>query len=145
MNLRLPMFLMLCFTFSNALAAACDVYTHSQSDQVPVVEQHTCYTYEGVPSDAIDWSCSNENKDMMNTKKTKIAQCAGDYTASCKATLTQEALANPHATAKVPGHAGAMLPSNAGVVTYHYAAQELKQAKIDCEKDGGQWTWQSTQ
>lgn len=69
MNLRLPLFLMLCFTFSNALAAACDVYTHSQSEQVPVVEQHTCYTYEGVPADAIDWSCSNENKDMMNTKK----------------------------------------------------------------------------
>lgn len=68
MNLRLPMFLISCFTFSNALAAACDVYTHSQSEQVPVVEQHTCYTYEGVPADAIDWSCSNENKDMMNTK-----------------------------------------------------------------------------
>ena len=144
MNLRLPMFLMLCFTFTNVLAKACDVYTHSQSDLVPVVEQHTCYMYEGVPSDAIDWSCSNENKDMMNTK-TKIAQCAGDYMASCKATLTQEALANPHATANVPGHAGAMLPNDAGVVTYHYAAQDLKQAKIDCEKDGGQWTWQSAQ
>jgi uncharacterized protein YjlB len=25
------------------------------------VEQHTYYAYEGVPADAIDWSCSNEN------------------------------------------------------------------------------------
>ena len=38
-----------------------------------------------------------------------------------------------------------MLPDNAGVVTYHYAAQDLKQAKIDCENDRGQWTWQSAQ
>jgi len=53
--------------------------------------------------------------------------------------------ANPPAPAKVPGHAGPVLPNNAGVVTYHYAAQNLKQAKTDCEKNGGQWTWQSAQ
>lgn len=145
MNLRLPMFWLMSLISSSTWAAACDVYTYSQSDQVPMVEQHTCYAYEGMPPDAIDWSCSNENKDMTSTRKTRIAQCPGDYTASCKATLTQEALANPHATAKAAGQTGAVLPPDAGVVTYHYAAQNLKQAKTDYEKDGGQWTWQSAQ
>lgn len=140
-----PMALMLCFASSTALAAGCDVVTRSQSDQVPMVEQHTCYAYEGVPADAIDWSCSNENKDMLATQKTRVAECPGDFAASCKATLTQEALANPHATSKAPDHAGAMLPETARMVTYHYAAQDLKQAKVDCEKDGGQWTWQAAQ
>lgn len=145
MNLRLLIFLMTTSASSTALAAACDVYTRTQSDQVPMVEQHTCYAYEGMPSEAIDWSCSNEQKDMLITQKSRVAQCPGDYAASCKATLTQEALANPHATAKATGHTGAVLPGNARMVTYHYAAQDLKQAKIDCEKDGGQWTWQSAQ
>lgn len=145
MNLRLPMLLMICLVSSNAFAAACDVFTRTQSEQVPSVEQHTCYAYEGMPAEAIDWSCSNENKDMLSTQKTKVAQCPGDYLASCKATLTQEALANPHATAKAAGHAGALLPNGAGIVTYHYVVQDLKQAKIDCEKDGGQWARQAAQ
>lgn len=143
--LKASMALMFFLATSSALAAGCDVVTRAQSDQVPMVEKHICYAYEGVPVDDIDWSCSNEHTDMLATQKTRVAQCPGDFAASCKATLTQEALANPHATSRAPGHAGAMLPNNARVVTYHYAAQDLKQAKVDCEKDGGQWTWQSAQ
>ena len=142
MNVRLPITLLLVFTSFTALADACDVVTRAQSDQLPMVEQHTCYHYEGMPPEAIDWSCSNENKEMMPATKNKVAACSSNHVASCKATPTQEALANPHSTSKAPDHEGALLPKNARVVTYYYAANDLVQAKIDCEKAGGEWASQ---
>lgn len=56
------------------MAEGCDVQTRSSSASVPAVETHSCYEYEGMPVDSINWSCSNESKDTLNaTKKKSIA------------------------------------------------------------------------
>ena len=48
-----------------------------------------------MPVNAIDWSCSNESKDMLTNTKKKVEQCADHSQATCIATLTQESLAKP--------------------------------------------------
>ena len=75
MNIR---FLLLVATFSViptcVMAEGCDVQTRSSSSAVPAVSGHSCYEYEGTPVNAIDWSCSNESKDMVNAVKKKVQQ-----------------------------------------------------------------------
>lgn len=122
-----------------AFAQGCDVMTRSQSPSVPVVETHTCYEYEGMPVDAIDWSCSNESKEMLTTAKKKVAQCGDHYQATCLATLTQESLANPQSTSKDKDSKSLNIPDNAQITTYYYGAENPQQAKIDCETGGGRW------
>lgn len=120
-------------------AEGCDVLTRSQSASVPVVESHSCYEYEGMPVNSIDWSCSNESKEMLTSTKKKVAQCEERYQATCVATLTQESLANPHSTSKDKNSQRPNVPDNAQVTTYYYGADNLSQAKIDCESGGGHW------
>jgi hypothetical protein len=56
MNIR---FLLLLATFSViptcVMAEGCDVQTQSSSASVPAIETHSCYEYEGMPVNAIDW------------------------------------------------------------------------------------------
>jgi hypothetical protein len=134
-------FLLLIASLSPALAMAqgCDVTTRSQSSAIPVIESHSCYEYEGMPVDAIDWSCSNESKEMLSSTKKTVAQCADHYQATCLATLTQEALANPQSTSKDKNSKSLNIPDNAQITTYYYNAEHLGQAKIDCENGGGRW------
>ena len=122
-----------------AFAQGCDVITRSQSPSVPVVETHSCYEYEGMPVDAIDWSCSNESKEMLTSTKKKVAQCGDHYQASCMATLTQESLANPQSISKDKNSKSLNIPDNAQVTTYYYNAEHIDQARIDCESGGGHW------
>jgi hypothetical protein len=134
-------FLLLITSLSPALAMAqgCDVITRSQSSAIPVIESHSCYEYEGMPVDAIDWSCSNESKEMLSSTKKTVAQCADHYQATCLATLTQEALANPQSTSKDKNSKSLNIPDNAQITTYYYNAEHLAQARIDCENGGGRW------
>lgn len=120
-------------------AEGCDVLTRSQSPSVPVVESHSCYEYEGMPVNSIDWSCSNESKEMMTSTKKKVEQCDDHYQATCIATLTQESLANPHSTSKDKNAKSLNIPDSAQVTTYYYDAEHLSQVKIDCESGGGHW------
>ncbi|MDI3275148.1 hypothetical protein ACYZT3_12945 [Pseudomonas sp. MDT1-16] len=138
MNSRL-LFLLASLSPTLVMAEGCDVLTRSQSPSVPVVESHSCYEYEGMPVNAIDWSCSNESKDMLASTKKKVEQCADRYQATCIATLTQESLANPHSTSKDKNSKSLNIPDNAQVTTYYYNAEHLSQAKIDCESGGGHW------
>jgi hypothetical protein len=138
MNTRL-LLLIACLSPALAMAESCDVLTRSQSPSVPVVESHSCYEYDGMPVNAIDWSCSNESKDMLTSTKKKVEQCDDHYQATCIATLTQESLANPHSTSKDKNSTSLNIPDNAQVTTYYYSAEHLSQAKIDCESGGGHW------
>ncbi len=58
-----------------ALAEACNVLTRSSSEAVTPVERHSCYSYSNLPAEAINWSCSNESKDMLNSEKQGRALC----------------------------------------------------------------------
>lgn len=138
MNSRL---LLLTVSFCPALtwAQGCDVFTRSQSPSVPVIESHTCYEYENMPVGAIDWSCSNESREMLNSTKKKVAQCGDQYQATCVGRLTPEALANPKSTSKDKNSKWPNIPADAQVSTYYYNAENLAQAKIDCETGGGTW------
>jgi len=121
------------------LAAACDVRTRSSSEAVKAVERHSCYSYSKMPDDAINWSCSNESKDMLSTEKQKVAECPGHSLGSCIAPLTQEALANPKSTGRTEPSTKPALPKDARVVTYYYDAPSLGQARSDCERSEGIW------
>jgi hypothetical protein len=140
MNIR---FLLLIATFAViptcVMAEGCDVQTQSSIASVPAVETHSCYEYEGMPVNSIDWSCSNESKDMLSSTKTKVEHCADHYQASCIATITQESLANPHSTSKDKNAKALNIPDNAQVTTYYYDVEHLAQARIDCENGGGHW------
>ncbi|WP_085694090.1 MULTISPECIES: hypothetical protein [unclassified Pseudomonas] len=140
MNIR-PLFLIAasCVIPTCVSAQGCDVLTRSSSASVPAVETHSCYEYEGMPAGAIDWSCSNESKDMLNSTKKKVEHCADGYRASCIATMTQESLANPHSTSKDKSAKSLNIPDRAQVSTYYYSAEDLAQAKTDCENGGGHW------
>jgi hypothetical protein len=110
-------------------AEGCDVWTRSQSGSVPVIESHNCYEFKNMPINSIDWSCSNENKEMLTSTKKKVGQCSDHYQATCTATMTQESLANPHSTSKDQNAKSPNIPDN----------ERLSQAKIDCESNGGLW------
>ncbi|WP_411959606.1 hypothetical protein ACK56M_14830 [Pseudomonas sp. s4] len=118
-----------------ALAEACNVLTRSSSEAVTPVERHSCYSYSNLPAEAINWSCSNESKDMLNSEKHKVARCADGSVGSCIAPLTQEALANPKAT----GGDKPALPKDARVITYYYDTPSLGQARSDYERSNGIW------
>jgi hypothetical protein len=139
MNSRFLLLVIVSLSPALVMAQGCDVMTRSQSPSVPVVESHTCYEYEGMPVDAIDWSCSNESKEMLTSTKKKVEQCGDHYQATCLATLTQESLANPQSISKDKNSQSVNIPDNAQITTYYYGAEQLKQSKIDCETGGGSW------
>ncbi|HEN8800211.1 hypothetical protein HP546_30575 [Pseudomonas sp. CM25] len=121
------------------LAEACDVVTRSSSEAVKPVAQHTCYTFGNMPPEAINWSCSNESKDMLSAQKQKVARCADGSVGSCIAPLTQEALANPEAAGNDQPSTRPGLPKDARVVTYYYDTPSLGQARTECERSNGIW------
>lgn len=121
------------------LADACQVTTRSSSASVPTVETQTCYTLQGMPDDAIDWSCSSENKEMLNTQKRRVVRCPDQEIGQCSAPLTQESLANPRATSNAAQAPRPAIPDDARVLTYYYDTRHQGQARIDCEKAGGTW------
>ncbi|WP_223569976.1 hypothetical protein [Pseudomonas sp. BF-R-26] len=137
---RLLLLLIVCLCPTWVMAQGCDVKTRSQSPSVPVIETHSCYEYDGMPVDSIDWSCSNESKEMLTSTKKKVAQCGDHYRATCLGTLTAEALANPQSISKDKNSKPLNIPDNAQVITYYYSIENLPQAKIDCETGGGKWT-----
>jgi hypothetical protein len=92
-----------------------------------------------MPAEAINWSCSNESKDMLSTQKHKVARCADGSVGSCIAPLTQESLANPKAAGGDQPATRPSLPKEARVITYYYDTPSLGQARTDCERNDGIW------
>ncbi|ADR60138.1 MULTISPECIES: hypothetical protein [Pseudomonas] len=135
--MRVPALMMMVASLASgqAWAEACNVLTRSSSDAVTPVERHTCYSYSNMPAEVINWSCSNESKDMLNSEKSKVARCADGSVGSCIAPLTTEALANP----KAIGGKKPALPKDARVITYYYDTPSLGQARSDCERNNGVW------
>ena len=138
MNARI-LLLVACASPAAVMAQGCDVITQTQSQSVPQIETHACYEYKGVPDDAIGWSCSNESKETLSTRKTPVQRCAEGYVATCQARLTQEALANPRATSKDKTGGSANIPDDAQVTWYYYNVEQAQQARKDCETTGGRW------
>ncbi|WP_286914694.1 MULTISPECIES: hypothetical protein [unclassified Pseudomonas] len=124
---------------TQVLAEACDVTTRSSSNAVKPVEGHTCYSFSNMPAEAINWSCSNESKEMLNSQKHKVAHCADGSVGSCIAPLTQEALANPKAVGGAEPSTRPALSKDARVITYYYDTPSLGQARSDCERNNGIW------
>ncbi|EJN40076.1 hypothetical protein PMI38_00415 [Pseudomonas sp. GM84] len=140
MRLSLLMVMLGSLASAEVLAEACDVVTRSSSEAVKPVEGHTCYSFGNMPAEAINWSCSNESKEMLSTEKHKVARCADGSVGSCIAPLTQEALANPKAGGVGDGPSTRpALPKDARVITYYYDTPSLGQARSDCERNNGIW------
>nr|WP_179058664.1 hypothetical protein [Pseudomonas taiwanensis]NWL76478.1 hypothetical protein [Pseudomonas taiwanensis] len=123
----------------SALAEACHVMTRSSSSAVPAVEMESCYEFTGVPESTIDWSCSNESKEMLSSQKHPVERCADGSDGQCIAALTQESLANPRSGAENESQARPAIPNDAKVITYYYSVANLGQARTDCENSGGTW------
>ncbi|AXM94808.1 hypothetical protein ACU5P1_12355 [Pseudomonas plecoglossicida] len=139
MRLSLLMVMLGSLASGQVLAEACDVVTRSSSEAVKPVEGHTCYSFGNMPAEAINWSCSNESKDMLSTEKHKVARCADGSVGSCIAPLTQEGLANPKATGRDEPSTRPALAKDARVITYYYDTPSLGQARNDCERNNGIW------
>ncbi|MDB6442394.1 MULTISPECIES: hypothetical protein [unclassified Pseudomonas] len=139
MNAKVLLLMTACASPTAVMAQGCDVRTQSQSQSVSEIETHSCYEYKGVPAEAIGWSCSNESKGTLSTRKTPVERCAAGHVATCEARLTQEALANPHSTSKDRTGGSANIPDDAQVIWYYYGVEQLQQAKKDCETTGGRW------
>ncbi|GLK89345.1 hypothetical protein [Pseudomonas turukhanskensis] len=139
MNTRVLVVLLTSFAANGAWAEACMVETRAQSAAVPMVEGKSCYEYKGVPAGSIDWSCSNESKETLTSQKKKVASCPQNAVGTCKATLTQESMANQHSSSKDSQAESANIPKGAQILTYYYDLKDQSQARTDCEKAGGQW------
>ncbi|MGJ7549881.1 hypothetical protein [Pseudomonas alloputida] len=139
MRIHLMMIVLASLASGEVLAEACDVQTRSSSEAVKPVEHHTCYSFSNMPAESINWSCSNESKDMLSTEKHKVARCADGSVGSCIAPLTQETLANPNAGGRDQPSTKPALPKDARVITYYYDTPSLGQARADCERNEGIW------
>lgn len=130
-----------CLVCGLAFGEACEVTTRPASPEVPVVQTHICYEYKGMPTGAIDWSCSNEDKSTAPTEKRKVQGCPSGAMASCSATLTPETLANERSASREPGANTVQVPDDAQRITWYYQVQEQAQARIDCEQAGGRFSY----
>lgn len=124
---------------SLALADGCHVLTRSSSASVPTVESESCYEFVGMSDSAIDWACSNETREMLNSQRHLVEHCANDSQGQCIAALTQESLANPKSATDNRELPRPGVPNDAKVVTYFYRVEDLGQARTDCENKGGLW------
>ncbi len=124
-----------------ARGEACDVTTRPASGQVPVVQPHQCYEYQGMPEGSIDWSCSNQDQGASPSSKRKVARCPQGAVASCSATLTQESLASERSASREPGQDSPNIPDGARVITWYYEVQPQGQTQRDCEHNGGTFTF----
>ncbi|QBF26768.1 hypothetical protein EXN22_14085 [Pseudomonas tructae] len=127
---------------SEVFADACDVVSRSSSEAVKSIERHTCYSYSNMPADAIDWSCSNESKEMVSAEKRKVLKCADGSIGVCSAPLTQESLSNPKSAGRDVTPERLPLTSDARVITWYYDMEHLGQARSDCERSDGTWQTQ---
>lgn len=123
----------------SVMAEGCHILTRSTSSGVEAVETESCYEFRGMPEGSINWSCSNESRETLGTRKEKVAECDGDYDASCRAAMTQETLANHKSTSGNPPPNEFNVPDEARVVTYYYDLEDRAQARSDCEMGGGIW------
>ena len=139
MRLTLLMVMLGSLASGEVLAEACEVMTRSSSEAVKPVEGRTCYSYSNMPAEAINWSYSNESKEMLSTEKHKVARCADGSVGSCIASLTQESLANPKSAGRSEPSTKPALPKDARVITYYYDTPSLGQARADCERNDGIW------
>jgi len=139
MRLTLLMVMLGSLASGELLAEACEVMTRSSSEAVKPVEGRTCYSYSNMPAEAINWSCSNESKEMLSTEKHKVARCADGSVGSCIAPLTQESLANPKSAGHSEPSTKPSLPKDARVITYYYDTPSLGQPRADCERNDGIW------
>ncbi|HDS1755265.1 hypothetical protein [Pseudomonas sp. M5] len=139
MRLSLLMVVLGSLASTQVLADACEVMTRSASEAVKPVEGRTCYSYSNMPAEAINWSCSNESKEMLSTEKHKVPRCADGSVGSCIAPLTQETLSNPKSTGRDEPSTRPTLPKDAQVITYYYDTPSLGQARTDCERNDGIW------
>ncbi|MNQ27789.1 hypothetical protein D3C85_410540 [compost metagenome] len=139
MRIAALLFLLGSLASGPALAEACHVLTRSSSADVPEVETESCYEFQGMPADAIGWSCSNESKEMLNSQKQPVESCKSGSRGRCVAALTQESLANPKSTGENQPTARPSVPNDAKVITHYYSVANLGQARTDCENGGGTW------
>ncbi|CAG8863481.1 hypothetical protein PS627_00419 [Pseudomonas fluorescens] len=139
MRIHLSLLLLGSLVSTDVLAEACDVMTRSSSEAVKPVEQHTCYSFDGMPDNAVAWSCSNESKEMLNSEKRQVAQCQEGSVGRCTAPLTQESLANPRSGGRGEQTTRPAVPKDARVVTHYYSTADLGQAQIDCKNNSGEW------
>jgi len=123
----------------DALAEACYVRASASSDAIQEVAQESCYEFVGMSEGDIDWSCSNETDDMINSEQRKVASCAESKLGSCEAALTQETLTNHRSRGDDREKPRPVVPNDAKVITHYYQAGDLKQVRIDCESAGGTW------
>lgn len=126
-----------------AHAQACYVTVDPAMSGPTGVREEYCHEAEGVESNALDWSCSND-KDVQNTQRQEMKQCPEGYFGTCTAALTQESLANPSAAGRQTQQpfSAPQLPDDARLLTYHYRALDGAQPKLDCENAGGTWEQQ---
>lgn len=123
----------------DALAEACYVSARTSSDAIQEVAREFCYEFVGMAEGDIDWSCNNENNNMLNSDQRKVARCAGDGLGRCEAALTQATMSNYRAGDDDMGEARPAVPNDAKVITHYYQVGDLEQARLDCESAGGTW------
>ncbi|TBV01511.1 hypothetical protein [Phytopseudomonas dryadis] len=124
---------------SYAMADACQVSTRSASERIPSPENESCYEYRNMPAGSIDWSCSNESKDMLDTEKRKVQRCDSGHFGQCSARLTQASLADHSAGSDRASSGIGQVPENARLITYYYSVADKAQTRLDCENGGGTW------
>lgn len=139
MQAAIPLFVLGWLTAADVLADACYVTSRSSSDAIAEVEKELCYEFVGMSQGDIDWSCSNESDEMINTRQHKVARCSRDSVGTCEAALTQESLANYRSTGEDESQARPAVPNDAKVLTHYYHVTDLRQVRLDCESAGGTW------
>ncbi|MCQ4318799.1 hypothetical protein [Stutzerimonas stutzeri] len=124
-------------------AAANSCYVSAETSGAvpsPVVTEQ-CFRYEGMQDNNIDWVCQN-NEAVENSRREILDRCPSGHFGVCTAALTPETLANERATGSqaTDSRGPSTVPEQARIVTYHYEASDRAQAKIDCERAGGEWS-----
>ena len=126
---------------ASALGAACYVIEETSGTLPDPVTPSKCFHFEGMDDvDAMKWACRDKG-DVGQTHRELRQQCPPYAVARCSAPMTPETLANEQAFGeRNPGDAlPATLSDDARIVTFYYQITDDEQARLDCEKTGGQW------
>ncbi len=125
-------------------ASAQSCYVHSETSgavPAPVVTEK-CFEFQGIDAgDSMRWVCS-DTEAVGNSRRELRDSCPGEYFGVCSAPMTPETLANEQSAGSQAKQETwpTQVPQDARIVTYHYHASDRAQAKIDCERAGGQWS-----
>lgn len=145
MNPTLRLTLALLAAVVSLPAAAQSCYVHSETSgavPAPVVTEK-CFELRGMQpeDDSMDWLCRNE-EGVESARREPRASCPGGYFGVCTAAVTPETLANEQAggSRAADGTLPTTVPEQAQIVTFHYHASDRAQAKVDCERAGGEWS-----